>query len=63
MALHKIKQLYAERFIVCRNKSSEFRTIVVFKTFVKQNNNSNKTFRYVNNLLCTKPHLSKCNGI
>jgi spore cortex formation protein SpoVR/YcgB (stage V sporulation) len=34
----------------------------IYKSTVKQNNDSDKTCRYVHNLYCTEVHLSKCNG-
>jgi hypothetical protein len=51
MTLHKITELYTEWFSVYHNISSKFRTIVIFKNYVKQNNDSNKTYRYVYDLL------------
>jgi hypothetical protein len=51
MALHKITEFYAEWFSVYPNINSKFRTIVIFKNCVKQNNDSNKTYRYVHDLL------------
>jgi hypothetical protein len=50
MTLHKITELYTEWFSVYPNITSNFRTIVIFKNCVKQNNNSNKTCRYVHDL-------------
>jgi hypothetical protein len=38
-------------FSVYHNITSKFRTIAVFKNCVKENNDSNKTYRYVNDLL------------
>jgi hypothetical protein len=52
MTLHKIKEFYTEWFSVYHNITSKFRTIAIFnKTCVKQNNDSNKTYRYVHDLL------------
>jgi hypothetical protein len=38
------------------NRTSKFRTIAIFKSFVKEND-SNKSCRYVMTFYCTKPHL------
>jgi hypothetical protein len=51
MTLHKITEFYTEWFSVYHNITSKFRTIVIFKNWVEQNNNSNKTCRYVHDLL------------
>jgi hypothetical protein len=51
MTLHKITEFYTELFSVYSNITSKFRTIVIFKNCVKQNNDSNKTYRYVHDLL------------
>jgi hypothetical protein len=51
MTLHKITEFYTEWFWVCPNTASKFRTTTIFKSFVKQNNDSNKTCRYVHDLL------------
>jgi hypothetical protein len=51
MALHKITEFYTEWFSVYPNITSKFRTIAIFKNCVKQNNDSNKTYRYVHDLL------------
>jgi hypothetical protein len=51
MTLHKITKFYTEWFNVYTNVASKFRTIVIFKNCVRQNNDSNKTYRYVHNLL------------
>jgi hypothetical protein len=59
MTLHKITELYREVFSICPNKSSKFCTIAIFKSFMKQNNDSNKTW-YVHDLFSTKLHLIKC---
>jgi hypothetical protein len=46
-------------FSDCPNITSKHRSIDVFKTFVKQNNDWNKTCTYVHELLLPKLHLSK----
>jgi hypothetical protein len=51
MTLHKTTEFYTEWFSVCHNTTSKFRDIAIFKSFVEQNNGSNKTCRYVHNLL------------
>jgi hypothetical protein len=51
MTLHKITEFYTEWFSVYPNITSKFGTITVFKNHVKQNNDSNKTYRYVRDLL------------
>jgi hypothetical protein len=51
MTLHKITEFYTEWFSVYRNITWKFHTIVIFKNCVKQNNDSNKTYRYVHDLL------------
>jgi hypothetical protein len=51
MTLHKITQFYTEWFSVYHNITSKFRTIAIFKNCIKQNNDSNKTYRYVHDLL------------
>jgi hypothetical protein len=51
MTLHKIAEFYTDLFSVYHNITSKFRTIVIFKNFVKQNNDSNKIYRYVHDLL------------
>jgi hypothetical protein len=51
MKMHKITELYTEWFSFYHNITSKFRTIVIFKNCVKQNNDSNKTCRYVHDLL------------
>jgi hypothetical protein len=54
MTLHEITELYTEWFSVYPNVSSKFRTIAIFKNCVKQNSDSNKTYRYVHDLLLYK---------
>jgi hypothetical protein len=51
MTLHKITEFYTEWFSVYPNITSEFRTMAIFKNWVKQNNDSNKTYRYSHDLL------------
>jgi hypothetical protein len=51
MTLHKITEFYTELFSVYHNETSKFRTIAIFKNCVKQNNASNKTYRYSHDLL------------
>jgi hypothetical protein len=51
MTLHKITEFYADCFSVYHNITSKCRTIVIFENCVEQNNNSNKTCRYVHDLL------------
>jgi hypothetical protein len=51
MTLHKITEFYTEWFSVYPNTTSKFRTITMFQNCVKQNNDSNKTYRYVHDLL------------
>jgi hypothetical protein len=51
MTLHKITEFYAEWFSVYPNIPSKFRNITMFKNCVKQNNDSNKIYRYVHDLL------------
>jgi hypothetical protein len=51
MTLHKITEFYTELFSVYQNITSKFRIIAIFKNCVKQNNDSNETYRYVHDLL------------
>jgi hypothetical protein len=51
MILHKITEFYTEWFSVYPNITSKFLTIAMLKNCVKQNNNSNKTYRYVHDIL------------
>jgi hypothetical protein len=52
MTLHKITEFYTEWFSIHPNITSKFRAIAIFnKNCVKQNNDSNKTYRYVHDLL------------
>jgi hypothetical protein len=50
MTLHKITEFYTV-FSVYHDITSKIRTIVIFKNSDKQNNNSNKTYRYVHDLV------------
>jgi hypothetical protein len=52
MALHNFAELYTEWFAVCTSTTSKFRTIAIFKSFVEENNDSDKTCRWIHNLLC-----------
>jgi hypothetical protein len=51
MTFQKITEFYTELFSVYHNIISKFRTIAIVKNCVKQNNDSNKTYRYVHDLL------------
>jgi hypothetical protein len=51
MTLHKITEFYTEWYSVYPNITSKFRTIAIFKNCAKQNNDSDKTYRYVHDLL------------
>jgi hypothetical protein len=51
MTLHKITEFYTELVSVYYNKTSKFRTTATFKNCVKQNNDSNKIYRCVHDLL------------
>jgi hypothetical protein len=51
MTFHKIIEFYTEWFSVYPNKTWKFRTIAIFKNCVKQNDDSNKTYTYVHDLL------------
>jgi hypothetical protein len=51
MTLHNITEFYTELFSVYHNITSKFCTIAIFKNYVKQNNDSNKTYRYVHDFL------------
>jgi hypothetical protein len=51
MTLHKITEFYTDLLSVYHNTTSKFRTIAIYKNCVKQNNDSNKTYRYVHDLL------------
>jgi hypothetical protein len=52
MTLHKITEFYTDWCSVYHNITSKFRTTAIFnKNCVKQNNDSNKTYRYSHDLL------------
>jgi hypothetical protein len=51
MTLQKITEFYTEWFNFYPNIISKFRTIAIFENWVKQNNDSDKTYRYVHDLL------------
>jgi hypothetical protein len=51
MILHKITEFYTEWFSVYPNITSKFRTIAIFGNWVKQNNDSNRTYKYAHDLL------------
>jgi hypothetical protein len=51
MTLHIITEFYTELFSIYPNITSKFRTIVIFRNCIKENNDSNKTYRYVHDLL------------
>jgi hypothetical protein len=51
MTLQKITEFYTEWFSVYPNITSKFRTIAIFKNCVKQNDDPNKTYRYVHDLI------------
>jgi len=58
VTLHKITEFYTECFSVCPGTTSKFLIIDIFKSFIKQNIDSNKipmTF------YGSKLHFSKCN--
>jgi hypothetical protein len=61
MTLNKVKEFYTEWFNVSSNITSKFRTITIFKSFVKEPNKSNR-LKYVDTtfiiVYCTKLHLS-----
>jgi hypothetical protein len=45
MSLHKITDFCTDWFSICSNKTSNFRTIAIFKSVIKQTKkDSNKTF-------------------
>jgi hypothetical protein len=51
MILHKITEFYTECFSACPNITSKLRTVAIFKSVVKENNRSNKSCRYVYDIL------------
>jgi hypothetical protein len=50
MTLNKVTVFITDWFSFCPNITSKFRAIAMFKSFVKQNNDSNKTCRYIHDL-------------
>jgi predicted component of viral defense system (DUF524 family) len=62
MQFHKITEFYTNKFSVCPNITSKFRITAVFKSCVKENNDSNETCRYDHYLSLGETSLSKCNG-
>jgi hypothetical protein len=48
--LHKITELYTKLFSVCPNITTEFRTTSIFKSSVKENNDSYESYRHVYDL-------------
>jgi hypothetical protein len=42
MVLHKIRKFYTNLFSICSNITPKFIKIAIFRSFVKQNNDSNK---------------------
>jgi restriction endonuclease S subunit len=63
ITLHTITEFYTKWFSVCPNITSKFRTTAIFKSSVKENNGSNKTYRYIHDLSLNKFQLSKCNDL
>jgi hypothetical protein len=57
MVLHNITEFYTEWFSFCPYITSKFRTIVIFKSFAKQNNDSNETCRNVHDILLSHTSL------
>jgi hypothetical protein len=61
MTLHKITKFYTELFSAFPNINSKFRIIAIFRSFVKQNSDSNKTCMYVHDrLLYQQTSFFKC---
>jgi hypothetical protein len=50
MILHEITEFYTKWFSVCPNMTPKCRTTAIFKSSVKENNESNKTCRYAHDL-------------
>jgi hypothetical protein len=46
MTLHKITEFYTKQFSVCPSVTSKCRTTAIFKISVKENNDSNKSCIY-----------------
>jgi hypothetical protein len=63
MEFYKIAEYYTDLFSVCSNITTKVSTIAIFKSLVKQNNDSNKIYSYVMIFYCTKLNLSKCKGL
>jgi hypothetical protein len=61
MTLHKITEFYTEWFSVYHNITSKVRTVATFKNCIKQNNDSNKAYRFVHDLF-SKVNLFECDG-
>jgi hypothetical protein len=57
MALHGITDIYTVCFSDYYNINSKFRNIVILETFVKKNNDLNKSCRYADNLFATLSYL------
>jgi hypothetical protein len=51
MNLHKITEFYTEWFSIYPSVTTKLRTTAMFKSFVRQNNDSNKTYMNAHNLL------------
>jgi hypothetical protein len=51
MSLRKITVFYTEYFSVSSSLTLKFRTIAIFESFIKQNKDSHKTYRYAHDLL------------
>jgi hypothetical protein len=51
LTLHKITHFCTEWLSVCPSITEKFCIITIFQSYVKQNNDSNKTFRYDHDLL------------
>jgi hypothetical protein len=50
MTLHKITEFYTKYSSICPNITSNYRTTAIFKSFIKENNDWNKTCSYVHDL-------------
>jgi hypothetical protein len=60
MKLQKITEFYTEWFSICPITASKISTIATFKSFIKQNNDSNRLVGMSMIFYCAKLHLSKC---
>jgi hypothetical protein len=58
---YKIAEVYTEFFSACINLTTKFRTIVIFKSFVKQKAILVKHLSMPMTFYYTKLHFSKCN--